>query len=63
MLPTTLAMAPHHRFRLTDSDKAHRAAQAATFELIGHVTHNLILSNLVLGELLFDYAGLRAKKA
>jgi hypothetical protein len=56
-------MAPHHRFRLTDSDKAHRAAQAATFQLIGHVTHNLILSNLVLGELLFDYAGLRAKKA
>jgi len=32
MLPATLTMAPIHTLRLTSSNKAHRAAQAATFE-------------------------------
>ena len=36
MLPTTLAMAPSHRFRLTSSHKAHRAAEAAALELFAH---------------------------
>src|SRR5438094_10607638 len=44
MLPTTLAMTPRHPFRLTGSDEAHRTAEAATFELFSHATHNLILS-------------------
>src|SRR5436305_10726257 len=44
MLPTTLAMAPRHPFRLAGSDEAHRAAEAATFELFGRAAHNLILS-------------------
>ncbi len=35
-LPTTLAMAPPHRFQLTSGDKAHRAAQAAALELFAH---------------------------
>src|SRR4029077_20290741 len=38
MLATTLAMAPSHRFRLTGSDEADRAAQAATLKLIAHGT-------------------------
>src|SRR5439155_26591210 len=38
VLATTLAMAPSHRFRLTGSDEAHRAAQAATLKLIAHGT-------------------------
>jgi hypothetical protein len=36
MLPTTFAMAPHHRFRLTSGQEAYGAAQAAAFELIAH---------------------------
>ena len=44
MLPTTLAMTPRHPFRLAGSDEAHRAAEAATFELFGRAAHNLILS-------------------
>src|ERR1700680_2180207 len=36
MLPTTLAMTPSHRFRLTSSHKAHRAAEAAALELFAH---------------------------
>ena len=44
MLPTTLAMTPRHPFRLAGSDEAHRAAEAATFELFSRATHNLILS-------------------
>jgi hypothetical protein len=44
VFPTTLAMAPRHRYRLTGRYEAYRAAKAATFGLIGYVTHNLILS-------------------
>ena len=36
MLPTTLAMTPSHRFRLTSSHKTDRPAEAATFELFAH---------------------------
>jgi hypothetical protein len=36
MLPTTFAMAPHHRFRLTAGHEAYGAAQTAPFELIAH---------------------------
>jgi hypothetical protein len=36
MLPTALAMAPRHPFRLTSGDKAYRAAETATLELVGH---------------------------
>src|SRR6266481_1650447 len=44
MLPATLAMTPRHSFRLAGSQKADRAAQAATFELFSRATHNLTLS-------------------
>src|SRR5205823_322732 len=44
MLPTTLAMTPGHPFRLAGIDEAHRAAEAATFELFSRASHNLILS-------------------
>jgi|SRR5271163_3937271 len=36
VLPTTLAMAPRHPIRFTSGHDAHRAAQAATLELIAH---------------------------
>jgi hypothetical protein len=36
-------MAPIDPFRLTSRDKTDRAAQAATFELVGRAAHNLIL--------------------
>ena len=36
MLPTTLAMTPSHRFRLTSSHKTDRPAEAATLELFAH---------------------------
>ena len=42
MLPTALAMAPRHPSRLTSGDKAHGAAQAATFELFWHGDLGLI---------------------
>ena len=48
MLPTTLAMTPRHSFRLAGSQKADRAAQAATFELFSRATHNLTLSTRLL---------------
>src|ERR1700680_3311415 len=38
VFPTTLAMAPHHRFRLTGRYEAHGATEAATLELIAHGT-------------------------
>jgi len=36
MLPTALAMAPRHPFRLAGRYEAHRAAEAATLELLSH---------------------------
>jgi hypothetical protein len=36
MLPTTFAMAPRYRFRLSGGHEAYRAAEATTFELITH---------------------------
>ena len=48
--PATLAMAPHNGVRLTHGDKAHSAAQAAAFELIGHATHNPDPLHFVLGK-------------
>jgi hypothetical protein len=36
--PTTLAMAPRDRFRLTARHETHRAAETASLELIGHGT-------------------------
>src|SRR5438046_1711409 len=36
-------MAPIDPLRLTSRDKTDRAAQAATFELVGRAAHNLIL--------------------
>ena len=36
MLAATLAVAPHHRFRLTGGHEAYGAAQTAAFELIAH---------------------------
>ena len=38
-------MTPVHRLRLTRRDKADRSAEAATFELHGLVTHDLILGS------------------
>src|SRR5690349_1511962 len=37
-----LAMAPVHSLRLARGDKAHRAAQATAFELLGPVAHGAI---------------------
>ena len=36
VLPATLAMTPNHRFRLTSSHEADRAAEAAALELFAH---------------------------
>src|SRR5207253_10849388 len=38
VFPTTLAMAPRHRFRLPGRHEAHRTTQAATLNLIAHCT-------------------------
>jgi hypothetical protein len=43
MLAATLAVAPIYSLRLTSRNNANRAAQAATFELVGRAAHNLIL--------------------
>jgi hypothetical protein len=43
MLATTLAVAPIYPFRLTCRSKAHRAAEALTFELVRRAAHDLIL--------------------
>jgi len=43
MLTTTLAVAPIYALRLTSRDKTDRAAQAATFKLVGRAAHDLIL--------------------
>jgi antitoxin HigA-1 len=40
MLATTFVMAPIYPFRLTGRDKADRAAQAASCELLGSATHD-----------------------
>ena len=41
MLTATLTMAPIDSFRLTSRNKTDRAAQAATFELVGRAVHDL----------------------
>ena len=43
MASTTLAVTPIYRLGLTGRDKADRAAEAATFELLGRIAHDLIL--------------------
>jgi hypothetical protein len=43
MLSTTLAMTPIYPVWLTGRDKTDRTAEAATFELLDRVAHDLIL--------------------
>ena len=47
MPAATLAMAPIYSLRPADHDKADRAAQAATFEFVGRLSHWRILLNLL----------------
>ena len=51
MPAATLAMAPIYSLRLAGRDKADRAAQAATFEFVGHLSHCRFFPDLLSAEI------------